>query len=368
MPPRPQLLKEFLQSAAKHNPIAGQVLALEGEYLRTSTFHSFNLNRDDIFSICILSTNPEPFRPRPQAPLFASPIPCSTVTVAPYIDVTGWPTFSISSWATETGVKTYTLAFVVADWANRPSWGGYYPIENTNGFYMDEVNKIRAMGGDVIVSFGGAIGKELATVSPSVDALVATYTSVINNLGATWVDFDLEGDTIKNITANDMRSKALVKIQANFKAANKPLRIQYTLATFPHGIPDYIRIPILKSAVDNGLFIDILNVMAFNFGEDFTPDLSQLPFYAQNATYSAWLTAKSMKVAKTVGVTVMVGQNDVAREIFTDAHARTLAEWLKGKLSINFISFWTVQRDSWPAGFVSSRGAFTRAFAPLARA
>jgi chitinase len=82
-----------------------------------------------------------------------------TTTFAPYLDVTAWPTFNMTQWTRLTGVKAYTLSFVVADSLGRPSWGGYYPILDSKAFYMSEIIALRKLGGDVIVSFGGATGK-----------------------------------------------------------------------------------------------------------------------------------------------------------------------------------------------------------------
>ena len=52
------------------------------------------------------------------------------------------------------------------------------------------------MGGDVIVSFGGAANHELAEVITSATALQAAYQSMIDAYGLTHIDFDIEGAAV----------------------------------------------------------------------------------------------------------------------------------------------------------------------------
>ena len=89
----------------------------------------------------------------------ATPVPGTlwpSKVFAPYLDILLWPTLDASVVAKATGVKRFTLAFVVADTTKQPSWGGVIPM--SQNFYMNELANLRAVGGDVIISFGGANG------------------------------------------------------------------------------------------------------------------------------------------------------------------------------------------------------------------
>lgn len=86
----------------------------------------------------------------------------SSKTFAPYVDVANWPTLDVSVVAKATGVKHYTLAFIVADTGNKPAWAGIIPLKDN--FYAKQIESLRALGGDVIISFGGANGKVLSIV------------------------------------------------------------------------------------------------------------------------------------------------------------------------------------------------------------
>ena len=57
------------------------------------------------------------------------------------------------------GAKQFTLAFIQADSNNQPSWGGDPSMELGSSFdqaLQASVSNLRAAGGDVMVSFGGA--------------------------------------------------------------------------------------------------------------------------------------------------------------------------------------------------------------------
>ena len=57
---------------------------------------------------------------------------------APYTDTTLWPTFAISTVGL---VSNFALGFVIADYDNDPSWGGYYKIDSD--FYSDIISKVK---------------------------------------------------------------------------------------------------------------------------------------------------------------------------------------------------------------------------------
>ena len=77
-------------------------------------------------------------------------------------------------------------------------------------------------GGDVVVSFGGAEGTELALAcGDDVDALANAYQSVIDAYGATHVDFDIEGAAVHKTLANTRRAQAIAKLQRDAATAGR---------------------------------------------------------------------------------------------------------------------------------------------------
>src|SRR5579859_6526516 len=62
----------------------------------------------------------------------------------PYVDVTLQPTFPLTQTAQQSGVKLYTLAFILDSGGCQASWGGTIPINQ--GFMQSDISNLRAMG------------------------------------------------------------------------------------------------------------------------------------------------------------------------------------------------------------------------------
>ena len=77
-----------------------------------------------------------------------------------------------------TGLKYFTLAFVIDGGGCNATFNGDTSI--TDGSWTSAINSLRAGGGDVIASFGGASGSEEALACTSVAALEAQYKRVID--------------------------------------------------------------------------------------------------------------------------------------------------------------------------------------------
>jgi len=234
-----------------------------------------------------------------------------------------------------TGTKWFTLSFLVDDGAGNAAWGGVVPL-NQN-WYMTQLAALRAQGGDVIISFGGATGSEIAVTNTDVTVLQAKYQSVINQYKVKRLDFDIEGAVMHNTAANDRRSRAL----AALKAANPGLVISFTLPVMPFGLT-YEGLNILRSARTYGLHIDIVNIMTMCYGSGVT-DMGQAAIDAATNTYAQ---VRSLGfVNPRIGVTPMIGQNDVAAEVFYQNDARRLLAFATQNKWISWIGMWSVNRD-----------------------
>jgi chitinase len=252
---------------------------------------------------------------------------------APYADVTLSP--PIAEAIQNGGSRFYTLAFVIDGGNCKASWAGlpltYEPVQSI-------VSTVRNAGGDVIASFGGASGVELALVCPSVSALQAQYQAVIDQYHFTHLDFDIEGGALGYADKNDLRNKAIAALQR----ANPGLKISFTLPVMPSGLTQY-GLDMLKNAVQNGVDINIVNVMAMDYYNG-TTDMGQAAIDAANSTYSQLQSIiPGMSWAK-IGVTPMIGVNDDRSEIFTTQDAQELVSFAQQK-QLGMLSFWSIARD-----------------------
>ena len=158
------------------------------------------------------------------------------------------------------GAKNYILAFIVSDQfaTNKctASWGGN-PVASTSmgiGWGVDSIKQLRALGGDVGISFGGENGVTLASACTSVDDLYAIYKSAVVTYNPAILDFDIEGAAAGDTAANTRRFQALLKLQQDYPN----LKISLTLSTDISGMS---ALHLAQEAHSLGLNIAYYNLM-----------------------------------------------------------------------------------------------------------
>jgi hypothetical protein len=274
---------------------------------------------------------------------------------APYVDTSLYPPFSLVSTAKATGVKQFNLAFVVAGGGGgcTPEWGGVTAIGADP--VAAQIGALRAIGGDVRISFGGASGSELAVTCTSVSQLEAAYQAVISAYDVNEVDFDIEGAAVANTAANERRDQALAALQA----ADPGLQVSFTLPVLPSGLTSD-GVAVLGGAAGAGVKLSAVNVMAMDYGDGAAPNPGgQLGTYAIDAA-----TATDAQVASALGisddaawskvaVTPMIGVNDTSDEIFTVANAQQLVAFAASK-HLAWLSMWSGARDAECSGGAQS--------------
>jgi hypothetical protein len=299
------------------------------------------------------SPAPPPLTPAP-APLWPERV------FSPYVDATAWPTFDLVGIAQQRHVRFYNLAFVVARAANdaTPSWGGYYDV--SSGYLLPEINSLRALRGDVMVSFGGAAGTELAVAATSVAQLQAAYQLVIDTYGLTHIDFDIEGAWVAHPASIARRSQAIAGLQAAAAAAGRTLKVWFTLPVLPSGLTLDGR-NVIASALQHGVAIDGVNVMAMDYGGSAAPNpqgnMGNYAVAAAQATKAqlallyqqAGQPQTDAQLWRKIGVTPMIGVNDVATEVFVQADVGVLSSFAQQQ-GLGMLAFWSMGRDVQCAG------------------
>jgi hypothetical protein len=278
---------------------------------------------------------------------------------APYVDVMLWPTPNIMSFYNASGQKYYTLAFIISGPDNKPAWGGALGM-NTNHM-LDQINQLRAAGGDVIVSFGGANGTPIDASITDVNTLANTYEAIINQYGLTWIDFDIEGWWVQDQASIDRRNKAAKILQSR-----KPsLRITYCLPVMPFGLTaDGVNI--INKAKAEGVNIYGVNVMAMDYGQS-NQQMGQAAISAAQNTRN--------QTNLNIGITPMIGKNDTQNETFSLSNANEVMTFAKNTSWVNMIAMWSVNRDNGGcpnnqqasptcSGISQSQYAFTNIFKP----
>ncbi|MFD5324196.1 cellulose binding domain-containing protein [Streptomyces sp. NPDC127092] len=298
------------------------------------------------------TATPAPTRtatPAPTKTTTPTPTPTATATTAPpgtaakyapYVDTSLYPAYDLLATADATGVKEFNLAFITSGGGCAPLWGGVTDLASDK--VAAQIGALRAKGGDVRVSFGGAAGHELALNCSSATSLAAAYGKVVDQYRLTKVDFDIEGAALPDTAANTRRAQAIAQLQK----AHPGLNVSFTLPVMPEGLTQP-GVDLLADAKRNGVRVDAVNIMAMDYGPAYSGDMGQYAISAATATQAQIKGVLGLSDAaawKTVAVTPMIGVNDVASEVFRVDDATQLVDFARSK-GIGWLSMWSSTRD-----------------------
>ncbi len=303
---------------------------------------------------------------------------------APYVDLTQPPVFSMTQAAKDTGQKYWAMAFITSKPKCTASWGGGSSVASSR-LGVDDLQSLRGLGGEAIVSFGGAGGVELAQSCSSVNSLEDQYKMVISKYKVAHLDFDIEGAATADKTSITRRNQAIADLQKNWASANGyNLVVSYTLLVQTTGLPAD-SLAVLKDAVATGVVVSRVNIMAMDYGKaDLPKPQGKMGAAAIQAAQSTFGQLKNLfagysdsRVWTTIGLTPLIGLNDVKDEIFYQADARQVLAFAQNQ-NIGMLSFWAGQRDwqcpkpvkravGYCSGITQTKYEFTTIFEPFSQ-
>jgi hypothetical protein len=263
--------------------------------------------------------------------------------------------------AAQSGNKYLTMAFLqtTAPGSCTPYWNGDSGMPVAQSTFGADIDTIQAGGGDVIPSFGGYAadngGTDIADSCTNVASIAAAYEKVVTTYDVSRIDLDTEDNSLTNAAGIDRRNRAVKMVQDWAAANNRSLQFSYTLPTTTHGLTDGTAgdgsgLSVLRNAVSNGVKLDVVNIMTFDYYDNAAHDMAadtQTAAQGLHDELAALYPAKSdAQVWNMVGVTEMPGIDDFgAPETFTTANAASVYNWAVAK-GINTISLWALQRDN----------------------
>lgn len=295
----------------------------------------------------------------PAAPpaLAAAYTPLPAHVFAPYYETylaRGTP--SITATAQASGARYFSLAFLQAaskgscgiDWNSNSS----QPLD----YYNSDIVSLRAIGGDVIPTFGGYSadqgGTEIADSCTNVNQIAADYESVITTLGVTRLDMDVEAKALNNTAGVDRRNKAIAITQAWAASNGIPLQIQYTLPVEQYGL-DSNGLAVLQNAIANGVTVSSVNIMVFDYyiaGEGVV-EMGQAAINAATSTHSQlagiYPALTDAQIWNMQAMTMLPGIDDYPKktEVTYLPDAQTMLNFAQAS-NMNFLSIWAIQRDN----------------------
>lgn len=262
---------------------------------------------------------------------------------APYVEAWGSP--SVLKQAREgAGQKYFTLASVLDSGGCEAKLNGQVDLNDPG--WISAINATRAAGGDVMASFGGARGKELAVSCKSVDALKTQYKTVVDTLSLSRIDLDIETKQLDDEAANDRRNKALAQLQREYKKTGGTLDVDYTLPVGPKGLRS-ASLALLENAKSNGVDVNLVNIMTMDYGSK-VDDMGGAAISAAKSLHDQlhdiWPAKTDSQLWAMEGNTPKIGVNDTRSGVFSVTDAKKLVEFARSK-GIQQLAFWSLTRD-----------------------
>ncbi|MGW2593610.1 carbohydrate binding domain-containing protein [Streptomyces sp. NPDC001515] len=274
------------------------------------------------------------------------------VQAAPYLYL-GWgnppsPTEVMQA----TGIKWYTMAFILAQNGCNPAWDSQRPL--TGGSDEAAIKAIRAAGGDIVPSIGGWSGNKLGPNCSTTEALAGAYQKVIDAYDLKAIDIDIENtDEFENAAVQDRILGALKTVKQN----NPGLRTIVTIPTLNTG-PNSWGNRLIERAQALGADIDNFTIMPFNFG-------GQADMYGNTVKATEGLKTKlvstfgwtDQQAYNHIGISGMNDSSD-AGEITTAQIWTQIRDWANAH-DLGRLAFWAVNRDRPAWQFTSITAGFT---------
>ncbi|NKX49108.1 glycosyl hydrolase family 18 [Arthrobacter deserti] len=275
---------------------------------------------------------------------------------AGYVDATATPFYAFED-PSGPAEQNVVLSFIVADHEDgcRPSWGGAYSLDEAAAT-MDldrRIARLAGSGGKVVISFGGLNNDELPAACTDPDWLLAASRTVVDRYQPAAIDPDIEGDDLANAEAGKRRAAAIAALQQEHREAGKDLKVWLTLPVAPTGLT-----PEGTAAVEQmlagGAALKGVNIMTMDYGGSRGPSQSMLgaSVAAARATHGqltvlyrrAGEDVGEQTLWRRIGLTPMIGQNDVVGEVF-DLEAPAGLNAFAREHGVGRMSMWSLNRD-----------------------
>ena len=316
----------------------------------------------------------------------AAPTPLPAHVFAPYFET--WTTDTLAATATASGARYFTMAFLETTGKTSCSlaWGGVKTqAVATSDAYVADIASLRSLGGDVIPSLGGWSadqgGTEIGDSCKDVAAITAAYQQVVTKYAVTRLDMDIEGRSLTKADGIDRRNRALKALEDWATATGRVIQVQYTLPTGRNGL-EASGLAVLQNAVQNGVRIDVVNPMVFDYYDRASLDMGDSAISALQGLHGQLHTLLAAKTDAQLwamtGATIMNGLDDYPRktESTSVADAQQLVTFANGASTrMSTLSMWAIQRDNGGcpgstgsndcSGIVQSTWAFSAAMAPF---
>jgi hypothetical protein len=289
------------------------------------------------------------------------PRPLPQRLYAPYYESYLAPhTPGLTATAKASGAKFMTIAFLqskgtkscAVDWNTTAS----QPLT----YYNADIARLRKLGGNVIPSFGGYSadtfgahdhGTEIADSCPSVPRIAAVYEQVVQTLGVTRLDMDVESNAETYAAGINRRDEALAIAQRWAARRGIRLQVQFTLPVEPSGLGS-AGLAVLRNAIADGVRVYSVNIMVFDYylPHEGVMNMSKTAITCARATHAElarlYPHLSSRQLWHLEAMTMLPGISDFGKDETTTVHDARVMMAFEQKAQMNLLSIWAIQRDN----------------------
>ena len=175
-----------------------------------------------------------------------------------FVDTVRDPLFTLPEAAGVDHVRWFTLGHLTAGRKECvPTWGGRQAQDGN--LVANRLGRLRAVGGDAGLAFGGPVGRELAAACTDLDRLIAAYRQAIGTFDATYIDFEVQDPADAETVLR--RARAIATLQREAAAEGRPLTVEFTLPVTGTGLAPSDQ-AMLRSTREAGAQIAAVNLLA----------------------------------------------------------------------------------------------------------
>ena len=280
---------------------------------------------------------------------------------APYYESYLAPgTLGITATAKASAARFMTIAFLqskgtkscAVDWNSAAS----QPLT----YYNADIARLGKLGGNVIPSFGGYSadtfgkhdhGTEIADSCASVQQIAAVYEQVVQTLGVTRLDMDVESDAETYAAGINRRDEAIAVAQRWAARRGIRLQIQFTLPVEPDGLGP-AGLSVLRNAIADGVQVSSVNIMVFDYylPHEGVMNMSRTAITCANAVHAElarlYPRLSSRQIWRMQAMTMLPGISDFGKDETTTVHDARVMAAFEQKMNMNLLSIWAIQRDT----------------------
>jgi len=232
-----------------------------------------------------------------------------------------------------------------------PTWGGLSTLDQA-ATLGTRIKQAQAANEQVLVSFGGEQGTELAVSCSHPAQLESAYQAVVRRYNLSTIDLDIEGSRSLSSTVDARRAQAIAAVQQAQAKAEKPLAVWLTLAVSPSGL-EPTGVAVIQEMLLAGVKIAGVNLMTFDYG----------PLAGRQTTLSASENALTVTAAQLhslyqahhitvgtngvwpeLGATIMEGRTDTVGQVWKISDAQALYRFAVAH-HLGRLFEWSLSRD-----------------------